>query len=115
MIRIDVVIAGIPGLDEQRLADWVARGWVRAEGASRAEWLFAEVDLARLHLLRELEVDLAVDAESLPLVLSLLEQVHGLRWMLRNIIDVLAEAPEDVRRRVFAALTRLDQAGHGGA
>jgi chaperone modulatory protein CbpM len=106
MIRIDAVIARFPSLDEPQIADWVARGWVHAEGASRAEWVFTEIDIARLHLLRDLHVDLALDEESLPLVLSLLDQVYSLRRTLRSIMDVVEEAPEDVRRRVFTALTR---------
>lgn len=106
MIRIDAVFARFPGLDENRLADWIARGWVHVEGASRTEWIFTEIDIARLHLLRDLHVDLALDEEALPLVLSLVDQVHSLRRTLRIVMDVVNEAPEDLRRRVFAALTR---------
>jgi chaperone modulatory protein CbpM len=106
MIRIDTVIARIPGLDEPLIADWIARGWVHAEGEGRTEWVFTEIDIARLHLLHDLRVDMALDEETLPLVLSLLDQVYDLRWTLRTVLDVIGEAPDDVRRRVVAALTQ---------
>jgi chaperone modulatory protein CbpM len=108
MIRIDAVIARFPGLDEPQIADWVARGWVQVEGASRADWVFTEFDVARLHLIRDLRVDLALDEESLPLVLSLLDQVYSLRRTLRTVIGVVNEAPDDMRRRVLAALIERD-------
>jgi chaperone modulatory protein CbpM len=108
MIRIDAVIARFPGLDEPQIADWVARGWVQVEGASRADWVFTEFDVARLHLIRDLRVDLALDEESLPLVLSLLDQVYSLRRTLRTVIDVVNLAPDEMRHRVLAALTERD-------
>ena len=106
MIRIDAVITRFPDLDEMWIADWVARGWIQVEGADRTEWVFTEIDIARLHLLRDLHVDLAVDEEALPVVLSLVDQVYSLRRTLRTVMDVVNAAPEDVRDRVFAALTR---------
>jgi chaperone modulatory protein CbpM len=108
MIRIDAVIARFPGLDEPQIADWIARGWVHAEGEGRSEWVFTDIDVARLHLIRDLRVDLALDEEALPLVLSLLDQVYSLRRTLRTLMDVVQEAPEDVRSRLLAALAPRD-------
>ena len=104
VIGIDMVMARFPRLEEAWIVDWVARGWVRVEGASAAEWGFSELAIARLHLLRDLQVDLAVDEAALPLVLSLLDQVYDLRRSLRDVLAVVNEAPEDVRRRVLAVL-----------
>lgn len=106
--RIDAVIARFPGLDEPHITDWIARGWIKVEGESRAEWGFTELDIARLHLLRDLQIDMAVDEAALPLVLSLLDQVYSLRRTLRTVMDALGDAPEDLRQRVYAAITRRD-------
>jgi hypothetical protein len=38
-------------------------------------------------------------------VLSLVDQVHGLRDRLRVLGDALAEEPEEVRRRIRARLS----------
>ena len=105
IISIEAVTARFPGLDGRLIADWVARGWVQVEGASPAEWMFTEIEIARLHLLRDLRVDLALDEETLPLVLSLLDQVYALRRTLRSVMEVVNEAPDEVRCRVVAALT----------
>ena len=105
-IGIESVVARFPGLEAGWIVDWVARGWVQVEGASRAEWVFSEIAIARLHLLRDLQVDLGVDEAALPMVLSLLDQVYELRRTLRGVMAVVNEAPEDVRRRMFAALTQ---------
>ena len=104
MIRIAAVIARFPVLDEQHIVDWVARGWVSAAGVAPAEWEFSDSDIARLLLLRDLQVALAMDEDTVSVVLPLLDQVYGLRRTLRTVIDVVNEAPEDVRRRVLAAL-----------
>lgn len=106
MIGVGAVIARFPGLEESWIVDWVARGWVRVEGDSPAVWGFSELAIARLHLLRDLQVDLAVDEAALPMVLSLLDQVYDLRRDLRAVLAVVSEAPEDLRARVFAALAR---------
>lgn len=106
MIRIEAVLVQFPELDEPRIADWIARGWVRVAGASREQWVFTELDVARLHLLRDLQIDMAVDEDALPLVLSLLDQVYGLRRTLRNVMDVVNEAPDEWRSRIYAALAR---------
>jgi chaperone modulatory protein CbpM len=108
MIHIDAVVARFGSLDAAQIADWVARGWVHAEGASQADWRFADIDIARLHLVRELSVDLALDDETIPLVLSLLDQVYSLRRTLRTVMGVVAAAPEtaELRGRILVALTR---------
>lgn len=108
MIRIEAVLGQFPELDEPRIVDWIARGWVRVAGTSRAEWVFTELDIARLHLLRDLQIDMEVDEAALPLVLSLLDQVYGLRRTLRGIMDVVNEAPAELRARVHAAVTRRE-------
>ncbi len=110
MLRFEAVVALFPDLPPPELRDWIARGWVRADGAAPEDWLFAEVDIARIHLIRDLRIDLAVEADTLPLVLSLLDQLHGLRRTLRTVGHALQDQPEPVRRAVLAALTGQDTA-----
>jgi chaperone modulatory protein CbpM len=86
------------------IQDWVARGWVHVAGASPEEWVFAEIDVARIRLIRELRVDLEVDENALPLVLSLLDQVYDLRRTLKAVTRALEDQPADVRAAVLAAM-----------
>lgn len=102
MIRIDMLLVRFATLDRSRIADWVARGWVHADGTGPDDWVFAEIDVARLNLLHDLSVDLALDEEAIPVVLSLLDQVYGLRRALRTVMAIVNESP-DIQTRVRLA------------
>jgi chaperone modulatory protein CbpM len=92
-------------LDELRT--WVAEGWVRpAQGAQGP--LFDELDLARVRLVCDLREEVSLPAESLPVVLSLLDQVHGLRRQLRGLAGAVERQPEEVRRAVLAAWREIE-------
>jgi chaperone modulatory protein CbpM len=89
-IRLEAVVTIVPGVAAEEVQDWVARGWVLPRGAP-PDWAFAEIDIARVRLIRDLRHDLGVEEETLPLVLSLLDQVYELRRRLRAI--AAAEGP----------------------
>lgn len=105
MISLTVITTRYPGVTLQHVTEWVARGWVQAEGAA-PDLLFAEQDIARLRLLWDLQVDLAIDVEALPVVLSLLDQVSALRSALTAAVPELGTAPDAVKQRVATALYR---------
>jgi chaperone modulatory protein CbpM len=100
------LIVEVRDLELPRLHKWIRLGWVRPErheGAAR----FHDVDLARVRMLNELEHALGFDDETVPLVLSLLDQIHGLRCELRNLARAIDEQPEPVRTRIRATYARL--------
>jgi chaperone modulatory protein CbpM len=106
MTGFAAVVALFPDLNAPVIADWVARGWVHVEGTRREDWAFAEIDIARIGLIRTLRIEMDVDEAALPLVLSLLDQVYGLRRTLRTVARVLEDQPEGVRTAVMAAIER---------
>lgn len=106
MIHILTVTQRHPELTRPRIVDWVARGWVRADGAPD-DWAFSERDVERLLLLWELNVDLAIDRDSLPVVLSLIDQVKLLRAALAAVSVALEPASDATRLRVAEALRGL--------
>jgi len=101
----DLVIE-IRELSIPRLHKWIRLGWVRPERREGAAF-FHEVDVARVRLLNELEHTLEFDDDTLPLVLSLLDQIHGLRGQLRSLTQAVDEQPAHVRDRIRAAYMRL--------
>jgi chaperone modulatory protein CbpM len=106
------VVAGLfTNITAPVIQDWVARGWVHAEGASPEEWVFAEIDIARIRLIRELRVDLDVDEGAVPLVLSLLDQVYDLRRTLKAMARALESQPAEVRAAVLAAIAGPGRSG----
>ena len=69
-------------------------------------WEFHEIDVARVRLIHDLRRDMEVGEETMPLVLSLLDQVYELRGTLRDLLRALEAQPEVVRTSVLATLRR---------
>lgn len=103
------VVAEIEGLSVTRLRAFVStRCLAPAEREGRLA--FAEADVARARLLAELATDFDLDEEAAALVLSLIDQIHGLRGRLRALGDALADEPAEVRARIRARLSGEDGA-----
>jgi chaperone modulatory protein CbpM len=91
------------GIEEAELVRWVESGWVQPEGEA-GSWVFHEVDVARICLIAEIRRDLLIDDEAVPVVLSLLDQVYGLRHEIAALCGAIATQPPDVREAIAAAL-----------
>jgi chaperone modulatory protein CbpM len=71
---------------ERRIVErWIAAGWLIPQ--RDPELAFSEVDLARAQLIRELKEDFGVNDEGVSLILHLLDQVHGLRRSMRELLE----------------------------
>lgn len=66
--------------------------------------VFTEAEIARIELCCELADDLDLDEEALPVVMNLLDQVHGLRRQMRVMLRVIESQPEEVRNRLRDAM-----------
>jgi chaperone modulatory protein CbpM len=73
-------------LDDATLTAWIAEEWIIPYGAA-AEPEFAEVDLARAELIRDLKHDLDVNDAGVGVILNLVDQVHGLRRTLGELLQ----------------------------
>ncbi len=71
-------------VDRETLEIWIEEEWLApSETPERA---FTEIDLARAQLIRDLMDDLGVNAEGVGVVLNLVDQVHGLRNVLAEVL-----------------------------
>ena len=61
---------------------------------------FSEADIARAALICNLEDELGFAEEDVPVLLNLIDQIHGLRAELKGLLAALDELPEDVRATV---------------
>src|SRR6185437_16586804 len=102
-MRFTAIIAMFPEVRETELVAWIDRGWVRPEGVS-PDWDFAEIDVARIRLIHDFRHVMAVPEETMPLVLSLLDQVYTLRGQMRAVARAVEGQPEPVRAAIMAAL-----------
>lgn len=96
------VLATVDRLTVTRLRAWIDSGCVRPRTEVGGP-AFTEADLARLELLCALQDDLSLEDETLPLVLSLIDQIHGLRRALRRLGRAVEQQPESVRDDVARA------------
>jgi len=102
-------------LDAKTLRAYIEAGWLlpRQNGQVRR---FSEADLARARLIRDLKKDMGVNDEGITVVLDLVDQVHGLRRTLRELLAALCTQSEFVRRRIAAEIreaTLTRQNGEG--
>jgi chaperone modulatory protein CbpM len=79
-------------LDHATLEVWIAEAWL-IPGGTEADLTFSEADLARAQLIRDLVEDLGVNQEGVGVILNLLDQVHGLRRALADVVQSVRERP----------------------
>ncbi len=107
-MRLTAVIAqftsqGLIGLGEPELTAWVERGWIRPD-QSGVDPVFHDIDIARIRLIHDLRTMMQIEDETIPLVLSLLDQVYDLRAGLRAVLRAVEAQPEPVRQAILAAI-----------
>ncbi len=73
-------------VDDTTLTAWIAEEWIIPRSTA-AEPEFAEVDLARAELIRDLKRDLEVNDAGIGVILNLVDQVHGLRRTLAELLQ----------------------------
>jgi chaperone modulatory protein CbpM len=109
MIGSDELVAAIAGLDADALHRWIDLGWIlpfREKGTPR----FADADVARVRLICELHYDLRIGEDSLPVILSLMDQLYHARHSLKRLVAAIEAEPADVRNRIIAL---VDADGNG--
>ncbi len=96
------VAAELGATSDTEILRWVEAECVRPEAAGDG-YHFRQIDVARLRLIRELDRDLAVDRDAIPVVMGLLDQLYDLRRRVRALTLAVADEDESVRRKVLAA------------
>ena len=103
------VVRTVRRLQLRELRLWVRKGWVKPSLSTNGP-LFDALDIARIRLICDLRKDLALPPESLPMVLALIDQIHGLRRKLRTIANAVDRLPPETRLEVSKALRETDWA-----
>jgi chaperone modulatory protein CbpM len=82
-------------IDVQTLEAWVEAGWLvprRHEAGPH----YSEIDVARAQLIKDLN-ELGVNDASVPIILDLVDQLHGLRRALREVLTAATRAQQQGR------------------
>lgn len=73
-------------LDQHTLDIWIEEEWLIPEQLE-PDLTFSEADIARVQLISDLIEELGVNSEGVGIILHLLDQVHGLRSAVANLLD----------------------------
>jgi chaperone modulatory protein CbpM len=103
------LLARVQRLTVTRLRVWVAQGWIKPADARAPN--YSEADLARAALICNLEDELGFAEEDVPVLLNLIDQIHGLRAELKGLVDALDELPPDIRATVRMRITTRREGG----
>src|ERR1051326_588027 len=106
MIRSEFLLQA--RLDDETCTRWIEARWLLPQG-SGADVSFADIDLARAQLIRDLKEDLGVNDEGVAVVLDLVDQIHGVRQVVRRVLAALETQPDTVRQQILAELSRRKQ------
>ena len=71
---------------------WIEEGWLLPQ-RDQVGFGFSELDIARARLIRDLKDGIGVNDEGIGIVLNLIDQVHGLRSVLREFLLAGAGRP----------------------
>jgi chaperone modulatory protein CbpM len=100
-------------LEAEALEDWIAEGWLVSSSEGRGE--FTEADVARAELIHDLQRDLGVNEEGIGVILDLIDQLHGMRHTLGNLLSAIQAQPDDVRQQLIVTAHQTIIRRHMGA
>jgi chaperone modulatory protein CbpM len=72
-------------LERETLEAWMQDEWL-VPSQSAGELTFSDADVARAQLIRDLRGDLGINDEGVAVILNLVDQVHGLRRVLTEVL-----------------------------
>lgn len=97
-------------IETETLQAWIEAKWLIPR-QDEAEPAFSEADLARAALIRDLRDDLGVNEDGIAVILGLIDQIHGLRRTLGDLVHAVRAQPEAVQRQIAAVLRAEPPAG----
>ncbi|WP_160003535.1 chaperone modulator CbpM [Rhizobium sp. 18055] len=98
-LKIDVTVVDI----------WIEQGWLIPE-AHDGDREFRDDDVARARLILDLTRDMGVNEAGVDLIMELVDQIHGLRGTLRDMLGAMEQQDDEVRRRLRHKLDTLTAA-----
>ncbi len=112
MKTLTEVVMMVGRIEQAELVRWVELGWVAPNRsattpAADTDLLFSEVDIARIRMICDLRHDLVVEEETMPLVLSLLDQMYALRHQMNALTGAIQQQPGDVREAILRQLRAM--------
>jgi len=102
------IVAQITSLDRGTLHRWIAHGWIKPRSAPEG-YRFDDGDVARTHFICDLCFDMGFADEELALILSLVDQLHDTRRMLKAMAAAVGEQSDDVKAAILSRAALLSR------
>jgi chaperone modulatory protein CbpM len=103
MITQTQIVARFTRLDTHVLEHWIAVGWLKPHRGDEG-FLFDETDIARTHLLCDLRYEMELRDEELTMVLSLVDQLHSTRALLKAMTSAVHAQPNEIKEAILATV-----------
>ncbi len=97
-------------VDRQTIEEYIAHEWLRPVSGEE-DWYFEEIDIARLQLVCHLTQDIQVNDEGMDVVLSLLDQLYGLRAHMKHITQAITQQSPHVQAEIMAIINQFAKTG----
>lgn len=83
-------------IERVALHRWIEEGLLQPH-SDASGLLFDDIDEARVTLICDLHYGMGLEHDSLPIIMSLIDQLHSTRHRLRAISAAVSEQSEDIR------------------
>lgn len=103
MMHMDDLVARISALQRSDLETWISEQLVAPQQES-GTFLFTDMECARVRLICTLHYELEIDASTLPVVLSLVDQLYDARQRLLSLTAAVAAQDENIQAAIIAAM-----------
>ena len=105
MMRVDDLVAAIAALQRSDLEAWI-RDELVVPRQEAGTLLFNDMEFARVRLICTLHYELEIDADTLPVVLSLIDQLYETRQRLLSLTAAVTAQDKYVQAAIIAAMER---------
>ena len=106
MIREGELIAQFTCLERHVLLTWIDDGII-APHRDDGGYLFDRIDEARVALACDLHYRMGLEHACLPVILSLIDQLHDARNTLKALSRAVSEQPDSIQRDITQRVSRI--------
>src|SRR4029078_4250783 len=103
MMRVDDLVEAISALQRSDLEAWIREELVAPDQQAET-LLFTDMECARARCICTVHYELEIDAETLPVVLSLIDQLYDTRQRLLSLTAAIAAQDQTVQAAILAAI-----------
>ncbi|MHA1547363.1 MAG: chaperone modulator CbpM [Alphaproteobacteria bacterium] len=101
MMRLDDLVAAISALQRSDLEVWIHEEFVTPR-QEVGTLLFTDMECARVRLICTLHYELEIDIDTLPVIMSLIDQLYDSRQRLMSLTAAIAAQDKSVQAAIIA-------------